>query len=777
MVDAIDFLFSGQIRRLEGQGTGTYSFSRHAPHIDGTVDSGVVEGTIALDGARYRLSRSLRRPQVLTTPERASLPDEVSEFLNRCNQSGLHLLTRREILRFVLAEPSMRAQRVAALLQTATVDSLRLALQGAARDSRSALEDLQRLESAQRVAALRSIAPAAVDFPTLHARLNIHRQTLGAGAITDLDGTDVLTGVAAPQALLASPLRSAPFRTLLADVRGWLLDQAGGLLDQGSAYLTSVQALRADRGSNEAIRASELVARGLTEVTGDQCPLCLLKWNQAELRALLQKRFEEAAEARAKLKEIEEARARLQAAFAQPLTSLHTLRRDLERAALPAFETAGTYLTALDQVIAKLLPEPLAELISPEGLIQRLRDSLPSARLIESIDNLLAEAAALPMVEGVQSAWDELNRAAVALQDLRASVERGRITRRVATFLSNADESFIQSRDATLQELYDSISGVLAQNYRALNRSDEEQFTARLDPTRAGLTLEVDFFGRGSHPPGALHSEGHQDAMGLCLFLALVERLTAGPPPVVILDDVVMSVDKGHRRALAELLATRFRSTQFIITTHDRVWWQQLRAAGVVASKQAFTIDSWTLTDGPAIAQSAQTYFGEAQSALARQNIPQAAHALRRGIELLGPELCDALGARIRFRADADWTAGEYMGGASGRYGELLRKAKDAGSSWGQDISLVESRDELRKDIERRLGGDGWAINTTIHFNEWADLGPEDFQPILATYQDYLRQFSCEQCGSLIRTVEEGPEPTALRCACAGITVNLARRR
>ena len=57
------------------------------------------------------------------------------------------------------------------------------------------------------------------------------------------------------------------------------------------------------------------------------------------------------------------------------------------------------------------------------------------------------------------------------------------------------------------------------------------------------LNLEVGFYGRGTFPPHAFHSEGHQDSMGLCLYLALAERLTEGLIDLIILDDVVMSVD------------------------------------------------------------------------------------------------------------------------------------------------------------------------------------------------------------------------------------------
>jgi chromosome segregation ATPase len=52
-----------------------------------------------------------------------------------------------------------------------------------------------------------------------------------------------------------------------------------------------------------------------------------------------------------------------------------------------------------------------------------------------------------------------------------------------------------------------------------------------------------------------------------------------------LLDDVVMSVDSGHRYEFCKLLKTYFPDTQFIITTHDRLWAEQMKSAGLVTGK------------------------------------------------------------------------------------------------------------------------------------------------------------------------------------------------
>jgi wobble nucleotide-excising tRNase len=103
----------------------------------------------------------------------------------------------------------------------------------------------------------------------------------------------------------------------------------------------------------------------------------------------------------------------------------------------------------------------------------------------------------------------------------------------------------------------------------------------RLTPTpvgslRVGLGFDDDFYGPGHFPPGAYHSEGHQDGMGLCLYLALM--LLGKNFTFAVLDDVLMSVDAGHRRQVCTLLKESFPDTQFIFTTHDEIWLRHMKS-------------------------------------------------------------------------------------------------------------------------------------------------------------------------------------------------------
>ena len=115
VVDAIDFLLTGEITRLTGKGTGNISLSKHGPHIDCKPEDAKVRAVIRLKGIDkpIEISRCMGHPKLLICKDSdlATL-----EPVLRLAQRGHHVLTRREILRYITAEGSTRAGEIQDLL-------------------------------------------------------------------------------------------------------------------------------------------------------------------------------------------------------------------------------------------------------------------------------------------------------------------------------------------------------------------------------------------------------------------------------------------------------------------------------------------------------------------------------------------------------------------------------------------------------------------------------------------------------------------------------------
>jgi hypothetical protein len=310
--------------------------------------------------------------------------------------------------------------------------------------------------------------------------------------------------------------------------------------------------------------------------------------------------------------------------------------------------------------------------------------------------------------------------------------------------------------------------------YRELNGDDESTFTAKLTPSESKLDLAVNFYERGLFPPGAYHSEGHQDGMGVCLYLALMKRLFGERFSLALLDDVVMSVDSGHRYEFCKLLKKHFPDTQFIITTHDRLWAEQLKSAGLVTSKTSVAFHSWTIDTGPLV-ESNEEIWVEIDQALAKGKVESAAAALRHHLEYVARHLADQLGAQPPFRADGDYELGELMPSVLKRMDSLLGKAADSAQSWGKSAekdAISERRSSLTAS-KGNMAVEQWAVNKAVHYNEWANFGRKDFEPVVTAFRELLDHFRCATCDSWLYVTPRRGQSESLRCTCNGISFNL----
>jgi hypothetical protein len=108
--------------------------------------------------------------------------------------------------------------------------------------------------------------------------------------------------------------------------------------------------------------------------------------------------------------------------------------------------------------------------------------------------------------------------------------------------------------------------------------------------------------------PRWVYSDGHLDTVGICIFLAL-RRFRAdreGDAKLLVLDDIIISIDLGHARRLLEVLRDRFADHQVFMLTHNRLFahW----CVGMLPGLARFEIRSWTLEGGPRLGEHRDAY-------------------------------------------------------------------------------------------------------------------------------------------------------------------------
>ena len=167
-------------------------------------------------------------------------------------------------------------------------------------------------------------------------------------------------------------------------------------------------------------------------------------------------------------------------------------------------------------------------------------------------------------------------------------------------------QSFSESKRSKVAEIYSAIEGDIRRFYSIVHPGEEHSdITLRLRVgQRASTELRMRSFGRDDEDPRAFTSEGHLDSLGLCIFLAFVKSFNVDCN-LVLLDDVVTTIDSGHRQRVCDLLLSEYSGYQMVITTHDAIWYREFaaaqRALGHDGAFLNLEIASWSLEAGPCI--------------------------------------------------------------------------------------------------------------------------------------------------------------------------------
>lgn len=776
VVDAIEFGLTGTISRLTGSGTGGVSVAQHAPHVLRCREPHKARVELAVrdvaTGDIAVLTRSVKNPgQYRLSPDTTSMHNALRDAMNRPELT----LSRRELLQFVVTRPGDRAAAVQTLLKLETVGAIRRSLKATQSKARSEAQ----LADAGRGTSERSLAQhlqlAALDTRDILAAVNGHRAALGLVPLDEVTvDTDVLQGIEPRSS--ASPLNIETARRDVATLRNALVhddpieNAYKGLREELDSY-------EADPSAQDAIRHRALLDAGLGALDGPTCPLCGISWETQEmLEAHLRDRIAATEAAQA-------ARQRVTTSAKAYQTQVRSLREAAEAVTEPARVHGGgevlhelrVWITALARLEGQL---STFESVTAEDAPHTADAHAAPCSVSTGLSALADTLDELPDESAADAARSALVVTKERLGDLRAAQDRAR---RMAAVKAAADavyDAYCAAADEALITLYRTVEADFSRYYQFVNADDEGTFRAVLTPAAGSLDLTVDFYGLGQYPPVAYHSEGHQDGMGVVLYLALVKQLLGQDLRFAVLDDVVTSVDAGHRRRFAELLRTEFPDTQFIVTTHDEVWARQMRAAGLVSTKGMARFYGWTVSAGPTYGY--QDTWQTIEADLAKQDIPGAGHKLRRTLEASTADIAERIRAKVRYTADANYDLSELLDAVKGRHGELLRTAALAAQSWGdqQQVNHIATLKERRTRVLREESSEEWLINKVVHNNDWANATAADFRPVFEAVQEFLTLFRCDNvdCGSWIWVSGMPGREDAVRCQCGSLSLNLLKK-
>jgi hypothetical protein len=145
--------------------------------------------------------------------------------------------------------------------------------------------------------------------------------------------------------------------------------------------------------------------------------------------------------------------------------------------------------------------------------------------------------------------------------------------------LKRALQVMQNERRQFVDDILGQVAGRVGELYEAIHPGEGlSQISLALDPDkRASLEIYGPFPATTAAPPGAYFSESHLDTLGLCIWLALAE-MNDPKNTILVLDDVIASVDEPHVDRIVDLLYDLAQNFQHCIyTTHYKPWREKYR--------------------------------------------------------------------------------------------------------------------------------------------------------------------------------------------------------
>jgi hypothetical protein len=336
---------------------------------------------------------------------------------------------------------------------------------------------------------------------------------------------------------------------------------------------------------------------------GERCPVCnqILDWRKTldalrnrndalkELRRLELERLQIRTAWRAVLKElsvnIEDCRPLVDLTELDSYTSAHQpldqlmLHQDMTDS---DFDLAAADGDALIAHVTHLASSLQRHLTASSATLPKA-DELPALQLASSLASRLAERG--PQLKLLESQLSTALREANLLEIVYNAMRKAR--QDVAK--------------ATLSEIQD----IVTRYYTALHppdNDDEVTGAPSIAVQRHGkgsAFVRGEFCGKSVPDPRWVYSDGHLDTVGICIFLALRRHRASQPddPKLLVLDDIVLSIDLGHARRLIDLLHDEFADHQLFIFTHNGLFaaW----CHGMMAGIRRVQIIGWSPDTGP----------------------------------------------------------------------------------------------------------------------------------------------------------------------------------
>lgn len=301
---------------------------------------------------------------------------------------------------------------------------------------------------------------------------------------------------------------------------------------------------------------------------------------------------------------------------------------------------------------------------------------------------------------------------------------------------------FKESKECFIKEKIENIADEISEYYNFIHESDKILNPSIKVIGSNGLKLLMNCFEGDEVDPRSFSSEGHLDTLGFCIFLASVKKFN-GDFKLIVLDDIIATVDLEHKDKIITLLHEKFDDYQILITTHNRLWFKQIQATNEMYNnskvyENRFKFDEiiyWSELDGPVRSefkpdkQKINGYLNPEHP-----DMDAAGNAIRRYLEEFLNKLSGVY--EIKYPIKPHYMVEDYFNATSN---QILEKV---------ECSEVE---EYYAEKFNNLRGTRFMSNYLSHFNQDSNFFTYDeLCKFRDTVFDLEKSFKCDKCGKFL---------------------------
>ena len=738
-VDAIEKLLTGKVSGLDGRAMGLSS-AKHGPSI--RVPENAPEIEIIFDNANVFSLDSFP----------GSLPTPIRNYLAAAKQP-LFILRRAQILQLIESEPRERGPLLEPFLPLSEWNEIESAFKQStdtaeqrASESGQALEDVVSELSELLELPLPSVAVtegALIESINVRLSKDSFPTTNKAQEIQE-----ALQQVEQKLSSLGDISAHITFHNVAEQIETITPDLQ---IDWLAAFLKEIRELRSQEQAQAQLFFEEVLQKGLEWIEQaklDYCPLCEQPIDRLATGGRIQRRLSEMEGLITVRRNVDEARHDTTSNLQNLIQKLSAIESGASTVGRKDIIDLTVELRGwIDKTLESLSPQ--VSDIKIEGLTESLGSWSSSnflARFSKIQEELKGILSTISTPDTIQPLLDlkgflsEAQRLWQEQESLRVKSEQIQRISKIAVRLFKYAE---QSRKGEIQTIFDQIA------------AEVDGFCARVnqDKNRGGMQLKVrdvatfsvnlkhNFYDREEEDPRAYSNEADLDIIGLCIFLALRRWYRNQYPEfnLLILDDVLTSIDAEHRVRFTELLMNEFKDYQILLTTHDRIWFEYLRdiqaSCGVSQQFISKIIHRWSIDEGPDLREPQEEREQLEQLIEAGEPVQIAIEAGRL-LEHILQEMRYNLPLAVQARRGERYDIGDL-------WPAFYRKVrKEYTGFYNKAQSCLEALD-IRWGIRNWVGA---------HYNNWAKgISPNDAEEFGKAVADLFDLSFCTQCRRFIQ--------------------------